>query len=121
MITKNILKPGDGLSFPKQGEYVKLELSVFYLDINMQKHFVLEAQTVTTRFKTEESCLIEEIQDLVGEMSLYERCSLEIFKITKTKNEEVLKSFVIYDWLKSVKSENINFEIELIDISNYPY
>lgn len=93
---KTILHPGNGINFPLKGEYVKIHLLI--MDNNKQIIFdsKLYPREMEIRYMSEESNLNEEIEELIGEMSLYERCCLE-----KT-------------------SEKIIYEIEIFGISTIP-
>ncbi len=131
MLTKNILKPGDGISFPKKGDYVKVDLGIY-----TKGRSVIYEGGVVTRYLTEEACFLKEIEDLIGEMSLYEKCSLDITQISELKSGQLNKNKVvnhdlvkeglvlsplIFEWVKCSKSDNLNIEVEIVNISNFPF
>ena len=89
---KSILSPGNGVNFPKKGEYVR-----FKLKICDSKNTTLLLTDKVIRFGYGSS-IKPEIEILLGEMSLLERCTLE-------------------------RTEDLNgliYEVELIDINSRP-
>ena len=83
MLVKCILKPGDGLRFPKKGDYIKADLLVY--TVTSKGKIVIYEGAVVTRFRTEESSLVPELEELISEMSMFERCALEISQMNSTK------------------------------------
>ena len=107
----NILHPGNGINFPSKGDYVKFNMmmcdekeTVLFDSKNCEKGFC------EIRFKCE-SGYFEQIEELIGEMSLYEKCSLELDRsdLTKVKSKEIRKLIQQYN--------RIIIYIEVIHIS----
>jgi hypothetical protein len=115
-MNKIILHPGNGLDFPKIGEYVKVKLLIY----NKDKNVIFDSnltnkKSVDIRYGCRESNILHELEDLVGEMSLFERCSMEI-------DESVNSSFFsdgLNDMIKIHKK--LIFEVEIENISKFPH
>jgi hypothetical protein len=74
---KNILHPGNGIDFPKKGDYVKINLMICTPDrISLFDSNKLNG--IEIRFNCKESNILTELEDLIGEMSLFEKCSLNL-------------------------------------------
>lgn len=114
-MSKLILKPGNGINFPKQGEYVKLEITV-----KTKNDEVLfssnKAKNTIIRMGNENSNFLEPIIGLINEMSLFEKCSIEFAK----ENLNEYKEFNLTDELINLinKNDKILFEIEILAISS---
>jgi hypothetical protein len=109
-----IMHPGDGVNFPKKGDYVKLNLFVY----GEGKKVIFDSKTipekcVEMRYKLE-GLWLDEIESLIGEMSMFEKCSLE-FKLEHYKKDNSDETKNIRDLLSYHK--NIIFEIEITNIS----
>jgi len=112
---KNILHPGNGVNFPIKGNYIKLSLQLFDNDENIlfDSNNTLN-KFCEIRYKTNESNMFEELENLIGEMSLFEKCSL------------ILTSDVINDNtplnLRNLleKYGKIHINVEIVNISNSP-
>ena len=115
-MNKTIMHPGNGLDFPKIGEYVKVKLLI----TNKDKNVIFDSnltnkKCVDVRFGCKESSILHELEDLVGEMSLFERCSMEI-------DESVNSSYfsdALNDMIKIHKK--LIFEVEIQNISLFPH
>lgn len=109
---KSILHPGNGINFPNKGDYIKMNFEVkddkgnVILNSEHTKKKFLEI-----RYKCTESNLFDGFEDLIGEMSLFEKCSLEVdnTKIGQINSKEI-------DNLLT-KHNKIIFIIEIINIS----
>lgn len=110
---KNILHPGNGIDFPKKGDYIKFNLEVFDKD---GKEVFNSANTkgLEVRFNSNESFLMKELEDLIGEMSLFEKCSLEIDG-SKVKADHKGLNESIYELLQT--KGKLIFEVEIVNIS----
>lgn len=112
---KNILKPGNGIDFPSKGDFVVINLFIY-----THKNIVLFDTSKTKkngfeiRYNCKESNLIKELEELIGEMSLFEKCSLEIQYIPKSKQNV---SNLIENLLSVHK--NLIFEVEIIEINKF--
>ena len=122
MISKNILQPGDGINIPQNGDYVKLDLQIYSVDINSNKKMFFNSNnipqmSVDIRYGTPECSLVKELEELIGEMSLFEKCSVEIKFDNKIK-ESGFTPYIL-DLLKTYK--NLVFELQICDISKFPH
>lgn len=90
---KSILNPGNGVTFGKYGDYIRFDLIKYTSTIeNKDKTKNLlqntgnseEYKDIIIRFGFE-SNIKQEIVDLIKEMSLFEKCKLEI----EVKNNEI--------------------------------
>jgi hypothetical protein len=115
-MNKTILHPGNGLDFPKKGEYVKVKLLIYDKDKNIlfNSNYTKD-KMIDIRFGCRESNILLELEELVGEMSLFERCSMEI---DESLNHSGISETVL-DLLKYHRK--IIFEVEIIDISLFPH
>lgn len=112
-MNKIIQTPGNGINFPQKGKYCLVDLNA--RDGN-NKQILDSKQTgdLCIRFKSEEF-LFNELETLLGEMSLYERCILEISKSYKFQQAP---SQCLLDCLR--QTGKITFELELKHISDHP-
>ena len=110
---KNILNPGNGINYPIKGEYVKFNL-LMYTSNKTLLFDSTQTKGLEIRFNSNESNLISELEDLIGEMSLFEKCSMEVELEKIKKNNECL-SDIILDLLYIHKK--LIFEIEILDIN----
>lgn len=117
-MNKIIVHPGDGINFPKIGDYIKINLMIW--DANKNVMFECkdanEEICIDIRFKSQESNLLTDLEDLIGEMSLYEKCLLIV---DKTCERSLRESELIKEFLKI--SKEITFEIQIVDINKYPH
>ena len=117
-MTKIIVHPGNGVDFPKNGDYVKLNLAVYDSDRNLlfDSKLFSKQKCMEIRFKTSQSNFLTELEDLIAEMSMYEKCLLII---DKSNDKSLLESKLINDLLKNKKE--IIFEVEIVNISKYSH
>lgn len=96
MISKSILHPGNGYIFPLRGDYVRVNMEI----INSSKQTIFSSE-VCIRIDFDLN-IKPEIMSLIKEMSLLEKCCLEMeSKERNTKGK-------------------ITYEVELLDISSVP-
>lgn len=113
-MSKLILKPGNGVNYPKQGYYVKIHL-VIKSKTNDILYDSNRVSILEFRIGDNYSNLIEPIADLIAEMSLFEKCSIEFSK----ENQNDFDRYNLTDNLVDLinQHEKIFFEIEILDIS----
>lgn len=101
---KSILHPGNGITFAAKGDYIKYKYSIF----NSNHDYLINNVEQIIRLWYG-SPIKFEIESLLSEMSLLEKCSLE------------LKDDSYFDVQTGIKNtETLIYEIELLDISNRP-
>ena len=113
---KVILHPGNGINIPVKGDYVKLNLKL--TEANGRTLFdssQSQKKYVDVRYKTTEANMFDQLEELIGEMSLFEKCSLEIDKsylpnITSKQIKMLLEQY-----------QKIIFYVEIVDISKTPH
>ena len=113
---KVILHPGNGINIPVKGDYVKLNLKL--TDANGKTLFdssQSQKKYADVRYKTTEANMFDQLEELIGEMSLFEKCSLEIDKsylpnITSKQIKMLLEQY-----------QKIIFYVEIVDISKTPH
>lgn len=101
-MSKTIIHPGNGVAFPVYGHYVKFKLNVFIDNKNVINNM---EQVIRYGFQTN---LKKELEILIGEMSLLEKCAIDIKDDT----------FINEDG--NMSKNNITYEIEITNISNKP-
>lgn len=101
-MSKTIIHPGNGVTFPVYGQFVKFNLNVIKDNKNVINNL---EQVIRYGFQ---SNLKKELENLIGEMSLLEKCAIEI-KDDNYYNEEGV-----------ITKSNITYEIEIINISEKP-
>ena len=112
-MSKLILKHGNGVNFPKSGDYVNLLIviktknnEIIFDSSKIKNHCV--------RIGKSGCLLLPQIEELIYEMSLYEKCSIEFTKEMLKEEEEIFNE----DFCQKLKIyEKIIFEIEIIGIS----
>lgn len=117
-LMKTILNPGNGITFPRKGEYIKLRMRV--ID---QSHNILfdsnNCDVLFFRFKMSKILIIYDdsfltsLEEIIGTMSLFEKSLIEI------NNEMIKESLILQELLKC--NERICYEVEILHISNIPY
>jgi len=111
-MSKLILKPGNGINFPKYGDYVKLNILIktkneeILFDSKVSKNVVIRIGNST---------FLDQISGLIDEMSLFEKCSIEFNKENIAEYKECSLTEELIDLIKN--KEKIFFEIEIIEIS----
>jgi hypothetical protein len=113
-MNKIIEHPGNGVDFPKIGDYVKLNLVIYDTNRNIlfNSKEITHKSCLEIRYKTPESNFLTELEDLIGEMSLYEKCLLIM---DKSNERSLIESELISELVKNYKE--ITFEIEIVDIN----
>lgn len=115
-MNKHIIHPGNGINFPKKGDYVKINLLIYDSNKNIlfdnQKN---DNKCLDIRYDCLDSNIIKELEELIGEMSLFEKCSLEINHL-ENKNEEYENFIELLN-----KHNKLIFEIEIVDISSFSH
>jgi hypothetical protein len=103
-MNKFILKPGNGITFPKKGDYLKCNLLIYE-----EKNIIFDSKKIGgLNLQIGIGSIINELEELLCEMSLNERCSLEI----ERKN----LSFIV----DKGNFSKILIEVEIIEISPFP-
>lgn len=111
-MSKLIINPGNGINFPKTGDYVKIQMQ-----IKSKNNEILfnsnKINNLEIRIGDKGSFFLPQIEDLITEMSLFEKCSIEFtndqLKENNQFNEDFKEKLILYG--------KIIFEIEIIDIS----
>jgi len=117
-MNKIIIHPGNGIDFPKQGDYVKLNLTIY--DSHKNKIFdsklFSEEKSMEIRYRSPESNVLTLLEDLIGEMSLFEKCLLIVDKSCENclKESEYIRGL-------ANKTKEITFEVEVLDINKNSY
>lgn len=109
---ESILHPGNGINFPIKGDYIKLNF-----EVKDDKGFIIfnsehtKKKSLEIRYKCTESNLFDGLEELIGKMSLFEKCSLEIdnTKIGQISSNEIDNLLM--------KHNKIIFILEIINIS----
>jgi len=108
------VKPGNGINFPTSGEYVRLSVL-----IKTDKDEIIfdtrNCKNIVARMGIDNSNILDPILELIGEMSLFERCSIEFNKETIEEHKNIHLTDELIDLIN--KNERIIFEIEILDIS----
>jgi hypothetical protein len=106
-MNKLILNPGNGITFPKRGEYVKINLTI-YDNKNITLLDTKRFGSIDILFG--QNNYITEFEELIGEMSLFEKCS---FELKSTKDNDIINKLTI--------GGNVVAEVEILNISNSPH
>lgn len=104
-MNKIILKPGNGINYPTKGDYIDVNMNIF--DESGVLIFSNKDERMTLRFKSD-GMVIDELEELIGEMSLYEKCSIQIKKqlFSDLEGKEIMRTLV--------------YEIEIVHIGINP-
>jgi len=125
-MNKLTIKPGNGLNSPNKGEYVKINLkisdkkgkSIFDSTVTdgvtiryLEGNFIINSTILNLKIK--DNHFISELEDLIGKMTLFERCTIELTLDMAKQSEFLTDSF---------RNNNILiFDVEIVHISNFPY
>ena len=102
-MNKFILKPGNGITFPKKGDYVKCNLIMYD-----GKNLIFDSKKIgDLKIRVGIGNIINELEELIFEMSLNEKCSLEVDR--KSIN-------LIND---KGNFSKISIEVEILEVSSY--
>jgi hypothetical protein len=117
-MNKIIIHPGNGIDFPKQGDYVKLNLIIYDTDKNkiFDSKLFSEEKCMEIRYRCPESNVLTVLEDLIGEMSLFEKCLLIV---DKSCENCLIESELIRELAN--KNKEIMFEVEVVDINENSY
>jgi FKBP-type peptidyl-prolyl cis-trans isomerase 2 len=106
-MNKLILNPGNGITFPKRGEYVKINLTIY----DNKKTILFDTKKIgPIDVLYGQDKHITEFEELINEMSLFEKCS---FELSGTRDNDLIG--------KLAAGGNIVAEVEILDISNSPH
>jgi hypothetical protein len=113
---KFVIHPGNGLNMPQEGDYVKLNLQL--MDGNGDVLFdsaLSDKKFAEIRFKTKESNMFQQLEELIGEMSLFEKTSFELDRtcIPSVNSKQIKMLLEQYG--------KIIFNIEILDINKTPH
>ena len=152
----NIIHPGNGVDFPKSGDYVKINLVIktgnhnndhennilfssketsnkfleirFYEEVEDIPNQILGSgkhlQNITNNIGSS-SGIISILENLIKQMSLFEKCSLELDIESKSETDKLnikkiqRDSFNLENLLRQYKK--LIFEVEIVDISKFPH
>ncbi len=110
---KSILHPGNGIDFAKKGDYVKFYLLIFDNNKNVLFNSLLEI-----RSECLECNLINALEELITEMSLFEKCQLEIENNKETIENNYYQSEIIKEiFTNNLGCNKITFEVEILNIN----
>ena len=113
-MSSSILHPGNGINYPQKGDYVKINLQM--LDSNGN---ILFDSTLTRkkeiRYLTNESNMFPQLEELIGGMSLFQKCSLEL---TKDNFDNSIPSTNMIQLLNDYNK--ITILVEIVNISKSP-
>jgi hypothetical protein len=115
-MSSSILHPGNGINYPQKGDYVKINLQM--LDSNGN---ILFDSTLTRkkfceiRYLTNESNMFPQLEELIGGMSLFQKCSLEL---TKDNFDNTIPSTNMSQLLDEYNK--IIILVEIVNISKSP-
>jgi hypothetical protein len=104
---KSILHPGNGYIFPLKGDYVKVQMDTF----NSNKQLMFSS-VIMIRIDYD-LAIKPEIMNLIKEMSLLEKCSIEIIDSESSDCNNINNK-------GNINSLSTIYEIELLDISSIP-
>jgi len=112
---KNILHPGNGVNFPVKGNYIKLSMQLFDNNNNIlfDSNDTLN-KFCEIRYKTKESNMFYELESLISEMSLFEKCSLVLTSDHLNENTPLNLRNLLEKYGKIV------INVEIVNISNSP-
>jgi hypothetical protein len=106
-MNKLILSPGNGITFPKKGEYIKINLTIY----DGKSNILFDTKKIGHMdILYGDDKYITEFEGLLGEMSLFEKCS---FELSNTNENRIINTLV--------NNGNITAEIEILGISHYPH
>lgn len=119
MINKVIIHPGNGVNFPQKGDYIKIFLvvcgrsgTVIFNTADLKNNFI------EVRHLCPENSLIYDLENLIGEMSLFEKCSLEL-DVNNILEESQIESETLKQLLNF--HGKLTFEMEILNISEFPH
>ncbi len=115
-MTSSILHPGNGINYPKKGDYVKINLqmkdpneNILFDSTSTRKKFC------EIRYLTNESNMFPQLEELIGGMSLFQKCSLEL---TKDNFDNTIPSTNMNQLLDEYNK--ITILVEIVNISKSP-
>jgi hypothetical protein len=117
-MSRLIINPGNGINFPKTGDYVKISMQ-----IKTKNNEILfnsnKINNLELRIGDKGSFVLPQIEDLITEMSLFEKCSIEINNDHINDNVNNDNNNEYNEDLKEKLTQfgKIIFEIEIIDIT----
>ena len=115
-MSSSILHPGNGINYPKKGDYVKINLQMkdskdnILFDSTLSKRKFCEI-----RYLTNESNMFPQLEELIGGMSLFQKCSLEL---TKDNFDNSIPSTNMIQLLNDYNK--ITILVEIVNISKSP-
>lgn len=102
---KSIINPGNGITFAIKGDYIKFNLTI----TDSEGNYLVKNLLSIVRYGYDDS-LKPEIENLLGEMSLLEKCNLEI------PNENIPQ--IIGE--NKIRKDKLIYDIQILDISSKP-
>ena len=115
-MTSSILHPGNGINYPKKGDYVKINLqmkdpndNILFDSTSTRKKFC------EIRYLTNESNMFPQLEREIGDMSLFEKRSIEL---TKENYDNSIPSSNMLNLLNVY--EKIIIFVEIVNISKSP-
>ena len=115
-MTSSILHPGNGINYPKKGDYVKINLQMKDPNGNILFDSTLTRKKFCEiRYLTNESNMFPQLEELIGGMSLFQKCSLEL---TKDNFDNSIPSTNMIQLLNDYNK--ITILVEIVNISKSP-
>ena len=115
-MTSSILHPGNGINYPKKGDYVKINLqmkdpneNILFDSTSTRKKFC------EIRYLTNESNMFPQLEREIGDMSLFEKRSIEL---TKDNFDNTIPSTNMSQLLDEYNK--IIILVEIVNISKSP-
>ena len=116
-MTSSILHPGNGINYPKKGDYVKINLQMkdskndnIIFDSTLSRRKFCEI-----RYLTNESNMFPQLEREIGDMSLFEKRSIEL---TKENYDNSIPSSNMLNLLNDYGK--IIIFVEIVNISKSP-
>ena len=115
-MSSSILHPGNGINYPKKGDYVKINLQMKDSNDNIIFDSTLSRRKFCEiRYLTNESNMFPQLEREIGDMSLFEKRSIEL---TKENYDNSIPSSNMLNLLND--SGKIIIFVEIVNISKSP-
>lgn len=115
-MSSSILHPGNGINYPKKGDYVKINLQMKDSNDNIIFDSTLSRRKFCEiRYLTNESNMFPQLEREIGDMSLFEKRSIEL---TKENYDNSIPSSNMLNLLN--ENGKIIIFVEIVNISKSP-
>ena len=115
-MSTNILHPGNGINYPQKGDYVKINLQMKDSNDNIIFDSTLSRRKFCEiRYLTNESNMFPQLEREIGDMSLFEKRSIEL---TKENYDNSIPSSNMLNLLN--ENGKIIIFVEIVNISKSP-